>query len=58
MIIGYNRNDFENAMPVSWVKTDGKDGFRLRITDHFKGNAEGNMAWVPNYNIGNDGALY
>ncbi len=57
---GYNRADWQNAVSVAWFKTDGGDGAKLRIENHFKGVAgsNGNFNWVPNYNLGLDGTLY
>ena len=57
-IIGANRIDFHNSISAAWVKTDGQDSFKQRVINQFNGAAGGNMIWVPQYSIGEDGALY
>lgn len=57
-IVGYNRTDYSNARSAAWFKSDGKDGFKMRVENQFNGVASGNMAWVPSYNVGQDGTLY
>ena len=55
---GYNRADFQNAVAVSWYKTDNQDGAKLRVENHFKGQVQGDYGWSSPNSRASDGALY